>query len=140
MDAASGEVSLELVSGGRRVFESRGRWLHPLLELEEFLALRPLDRSTLELRDKIVGRAAALLIVRLGIPRVHAGILSRCGEAVFRERGVRYSFDTLVDRIACRTEELLRDVSDPEDAHAIVVERARAARPAAPSASRGSPS
>jgi hypothetical protein len=135
----STDVSLELLSEGRRVFASRGRWLHPLLELEEFLRSRPLDRRTLSLRDKIVGRAAALLIVRLGIPEVHAGILSRCGEAVFRERGVRCTRDSLVDRIACRTEDLLADVSDPEAAHAIIVERARASRSAAPSALPGSP-
>lgn len=128
MTAESGEVSLELLESGVRVFSSRGKWLHPLLELEEFLAHRGVARQGLSLRDKIVGKAAALLIVRLGIPEVHAGILSHPAEAIFRERGVRYTFDNLVERIACRTEELLSDVSDPEAAHALVVGRASAAR------------
>jgi hypothetical protein len=132
----AGEVSLELLENGVRVFSSRGKWLHPLLDLEEFLAHRNPAREDLSLRDKIVGRAAALLIVRLGIPEVHAGILSRPAEAIFRERGVRYTFDSLVERIACRTEELLSDVTDPEAAHVLVVARARAAR-SRPSASGG---
>lgn len=132
MTTGSENVSLELLSDGVVVFSSGGRWLHPLLELEEFLAGRTLARQGLSLRDKIVGRAAALLIVRLCIPEVHAGILSRPGEAVFRERGVRYTFDTLVERIACRTEELLSNVVDPEAAHELVLARARAAKATTP--------
>jgi zinc transport system ATP-binding protein len=120
------EVSLEVSRDGVRVFVSAGRWLYPLLDLEEFLAKRSVDPSRLSLRDKIVGRAAALLIVRLGIQEVHAGILSRLGEEIFRTRGIRFSCDELVERIACQTEELLRDVTDADEAHALIVSRARA--------------
>jgi hypothetical protein len=43
--------------------------------------------------------------------------------------GVALSWDTLVDEIACRTEGILREVTDPEEACSILAERARGARP-----------
>ena len=131
------EPSLELTLDGRVLFSSGLRWLHPLLELEEYLASRPVDVARCLLRDKIVGRAAALLMVRLGVRAVHAGLLSRLGEEIFLSRGVRYTSDGLVDRIACRTEDLLREVTDPEEAHRLIVARAAATRRSSPAASGG---
>jgi hypothetical protein len=125
---ARDDVSLEVRSGGVVVFTSSGKWLHPLLELEEYLDSRDLDRSGLSLRDKVIGKAAALLIVRLGIRDVHAGLLSRGGAEALLRHGVRVSCDELVERIACQTEDLLAGVTDPEEAHVLVVSRARLAR------------
>jgi hypothetical protein len=119
--------TLEVRQNGRLVFASDGKWLHPLLDLERFLQAGAFDPASLTLRDKIVGRAAALLIARLRIPAVHAGLISRLGERALASRGVRVTWDRIVDRIECQTEGLLENVDDPEEAHRIVVERARAA-------------
>ena len=74
------ETSLELYLGNELLFSSRGRWLHPLFELEEFLKGNNYDPRSLLLKDKIICKAAALLIVRLGIVQVRAGILSKSGK------------------------------------------------------------
>jgi hypothetical protein len=116
--------SLELFSDSRLVFSSAGKWLHPLFELEEFLAESGLDPAGLSLRDRIVGKAAALLIARLGIRRVQAGILSRLGKQVLEARGVEHSWDQLVEAIACQTEAALAQVEDPEQAYAWLRQRA----------------
>lgn len=116
--------SLEVFSDGLQVFASDGKWLHPLFELEDFLAASPLARATLSLRDRIVGKAAALLIARLGIRRVHAGLLSRLGLEVFEAQGVKVSWGQLVERIACQTESALAEVQDPEAAYALLRKRA----------------
>ncbi len=118
---------------GRAVFVSEGRWLHPLLELEQFLRERGLDASRGEIRDKVVGRASAFLVVRMGVRRVHAALLSRLGKDVLERAGVDATWDELVDEIACRTEGLLREVTDPEEAYGIILQRAEAARRKAPS-------
>jgi hypothetical protein len=131
--------SLEARQGITVVFASSGKWLHPLLDLEQHLARTGLDPAPLALRDKIVGKAAALLIVRMGIRTLHAGILSRLGESALRAHGVRVTWDALVDHIDCRTEELLADVHDPDEAHALIVERARSAREAGAGAAAGRP-
>jgi zinc transport system ATP-binding protein len=110
--------SLELYLDSRVVFSSAGKWLHPLFELEDFLAESGLERGALSLRDRIVGKAAALLIVRLGIRRVHAGILSRLGKEVLEAHQVAFTWDQLVEAIACRTESALARVQDADAAYA----------------------
>lgn len=117
MPPAPPRASLELSLDSRVLFRSAGKWLHPLFELEDFLADSGLARGDLSLRDRIVGKAAALLIVRLGIRRVHAQILSRLGREVLQAHGATLSWDRLVDRIACRTEALLAEEKDPQAAY-----------------------
>jgi zinc transport system ATP-binding protein len=88
--------------------------------LESYLADHTFQRDTLILQDKIVGKAAALLIHRLGFRTVQAGILSRLGEAVLQRHAITYTSEQLVDRIHCQTEELLAMVEDPEAAYLLV--------------------
>lgn len=116
--------SLEVFSDSLRVFSSAGKWLHPLFELEDFLAANPLARDALSLRDRIVGKAAALLIVRLGIRRVHAEILSELGKEVLEAACVSLSWDQLVPVISCQTESALAQVQDTEEAYALLRQRA----------------
>ena len=80
--------------------------------------------ETLSLQDKIIGKAAALLIHRLGFRTVQAGILSRLGEAVLQRHGIAYTYEQLVEHIHCQTEELLATVEDSEEAYQLVKIRA----------------
>jgi zinc transport system ATP-binding protein len=121
------DVSLEFLIDDRVLFTSVGKWLHPLFELEQFVKAEDLDARRGEIRDKVVGRGSAFLIVRLGVRKVHAGILSLRGKDVFDRAGVTCTGDQLVDRIACSTEDILRDITDPEAAYGILSERARKA-------------
>jgi hypothetical protein len=118
------EPTLTVLHESTPIFTSHGKWLHPLFELEEYLADHAFQPANLLLQDKIVGKAAALLILRLGFRTVHAGILSRLGEAVLQHYGIAYSYEQLVDRIYCQTEELLATVEDPEAAYQLVKVRA----------------
>ena len=119
------ELSLIILRDGVPVFTSAGKWLHPLFELEDYLAEHGLAPGNLILQDKIIGKAAALLIHRLGFCTVESGILSRLGEAILQRHGITYSYEKLVDRIHCQTEALLAEVDDTEAAYRLVKERAR---------------
>ncbi|MGA2762024.1 MAG: DUF1893 domain-containing protein [Spirochaetia bacterium] len=124
-------TTLEFSIDGRVLFRSTGKWLHPLFDLERFLRDRRVDPRGGEIRDKIVGRGSAFLIVRMGIRNVHAGLLSRLGKDVLDTAGASCSWESLIDRIQCRTEGLLRDVTDAEQAHRILADLAEAdSRPA----------
>jgi len=123
--------SLQVFLGERLVFVSDGRWLHPLFDLEEFLKGSGYPPEELSASDRIVGKAAALLLARMGIRTLHAGILSRLGEGVLKQRKVAYRFDSRVDRIDCATEQLLSDIDDLEIAYRLLVDRARRPPPAA---------
>ncbi len=120
----STEPSLQLLQRGKLIFQSYGNWLHPLFELEDFLGMNDHPLAEMLLRDKIIGKAAALLIVRLGIRQVEAGLLSRLGENTLKANGIRYTFRERVDRISCQTEELLKSCDDPDKAYGILAKRA----------------
>lgn len=112
--------SLEVYRDDQLIFFSDGKWLRPLLELHDFLAGQDYDPERLVLKDKIVGKAAALIQVYLGVKNVHASMLSRLARAVFEEFQIRYDYDQLVDRIQCRTEDLLEKESNPKAAYELV--------------------
>ena len=118
------EPTLTVVYEGTPIFTSYGNWLYPLFELEAYLAEHPSQPAKLLLQDKIIGKAAALMIHRLGFRTVKAGVLSRLGEAVLQRHGIVYTYEQLVDRIHCQTEELLATVEDPEEAYRLVKIRA----------------
>ena len=118
------DVTLRAFHGQRQVFSSIGKWLHPLFELEEFLRTASYSPHLLRVEDKIVGKAAALLLVRLGIREVRAGVLSELGREVLERFHVVFSAEQTVQRIDCQTEILLAEVEDPEQAYRIVAARA----------------
>ena len=104
------QPTLELFSASQPVFSSAGKWLHPLFELEDFLdgAGSGLDRASLSLRDRIAGKAAALLIVRLGITAI-ASLLETKQRMAFEQlvlecaskvsRAIGYSGDFFRDKL-----------------------------------------
>ena len=118
------EPTLTVVYEGTPIFTSYGNWLYPLFELEAYLAEQHLQPERLVLQDKIIGKAAALLIHRLGFRTVKAGVLSRLGEAVLQRYGIAYTYEQSVDSIRCQTEELLATVEEPEEAYRLVKVRA----------------
>ena len=116
--------TLEVYLGEELIFSSHGKWLYPLFELEDFLAGAGLEAAQLTVKDKIVGRAAALLEIRLGVGRVDAGIMSELGRRALERHNVEYEYEMLVERILCKTEELLDGEYDPERAYEMLKARA----------------
>ena len=117
-------TTLTVFCNGTPIFTSYGKWLYPLFELEAYLAAHPIQPESLILQDKIIGKAAALLIIRLGFRTIQAGVLSRLGEAILQRYEIVYTYEQLVERIHCQTEELLSTVEDPEEAYRLVKIRA----------------
>jgi len=115
---------------GEPLFSSSGRWLHPLFELEQFMSAHSgpggglaASAPGLFLRDRVIGSAAAFLILRLGLCEVEADIAGRRALQLLRERGVSAEANACVEAIGCATEQLLKDVSDPEAAYRMLAER-----------------
>lgn len=116
--------SVSAPPGTAPLFESAGKWLHPLFELKEFLENnRQIDPGYLILRDRIIGRAAAFLIVQMGIKNVGAEIVSRRALSLFASKGLVPSAGTVVDKISCQTEDLLAGVEDFAEAWQLLSER-----------------
>jgi len=118
--------ALEVYAGDQPVFRCDGKWLFPLFEFENFMNNHGLAPAELTVHDKIVGKAAALLLVRLKVARVVAAVLSRPAQAALEHFCVPYRYTTLVERITCETEQLLLNEWDPETAYDLVKNRIQA--------------
>ncbi len=118
------EYALELKYKGKTIFSSNGKWLYPLFDLEKFLEKGNYDPDELILYDKIIGKASAFMIIRLGIRKVKGGVVSKPAETAFKKWDVEYSTEKQIALIDCKTEKLLMDISDPEEVYQIVRTRA----------------
>ena len=84
----------------------------------------PAEIALADVRDKVIGKAAALLIVRLGVGCVHGDVMSELAVKVFSQSGIPHTFDKLVKRIDCQTEEILLEIDDQDIAFRILCKRA----------------
>ena len=118
------EHSLIISHNGTPVFTSDQHWLHPLFEFEDFLSSGSWAPGELFLSDKIAGKAAACLIVYLGVRRCHIELLSERAIPVFRANGIEFTYDRLVEHIQCRTEDLITDSMSIADSYLFLRKRA----------------
>jgi hypothetical protein len=115
--------SLEVYYQNELIFFSDRNWIYPLLELETFLKKTDHPVQELVVHDKIVGKAAAILMVYFRISRVKAQLISRLGKETLIHFKVNFDYQQLVDRIFCQTEELLQEEMDPNAAYRLLTKR-----------------
>lgn len=103
-----------------------GRGIAPLLAI----ASDESDLRGASVADLIVGKAAALLMVRAGVSEVYAEVMSEAGERTLSEHDIPHSCGLLVPYIIDRTgkdvcpmERAVADVSDPAEAYAVLSAR-----------------
>jgi hypothetical protein len=94
-------------------------WLDSGIDLQGFCAA-----------DKVAGRAAAFLYVRLGVKEVYADVMSEGAAAVFAEYGIEAKTATSVKNIInragtgnCPMEEAVKDVDEPGSAERVLREK-----------------
>ena len=108
------------VKKGDKVFTSSDRGVKPLLHLleneKDFL-------KGASVADKVIGKAAALLMVLGEVKEVHTGVISEPAAEVFEKHNITFFFDKKVERIInrkvdglCPMETLCIDVEEPSEA------------------------
>lgn len=107
------------------VFQSDEKWLYPLFSLEDFLEDHPINMKQCLVHDKVVGKAASMLIARLKPGRVHGVLMSKLAVGFLEQVGIPYSYDQVVDRIQCKTETIMFNVDDIDEAYKILCTRAK---------------
>lgn len=121
------DLSCVLV-GQDKVFRSKDRGVKPLLDLirkdekvEGYVAA-----------DTVVGRAAALLYIKLGVIFVYGKLMSKKAVEIFEENGIDYEYMTLVEYIKnrdgkdlCPLEKSVWDIHDSEKGYIAICETAR---------------
>ena len=78
----------------------------------------------LDVADKIVGKASAMLLTLSGVRSVYALTLSKAGQAIFEKYDIPYRYDVLTDYIEnrshdgmCPMEMTVKDIDDLEEAY-----------------------
>ncbi|MFH0897440.1 MAG: DUF1893 domain-containing protein, partial [Candidatus Bathyarchaeota archaeon] len=93
-------LNLIIVKDGRTIFKSIKEGMQPLLE-----AIRSLDAPTLKdsiVTDKMVGKAAALLISYFKAKEVHCTLISVRATEVLKRHEIKYYSEKLLPEIANR--------------------------------------
>lgn len=120
------ELNLIIVEENRTLFTSSEEGMKPLIE-----AINRVGVSTLEdviVIDKIVGKAAALLISYFKAKEVHCIVLSTKGRTVLDNHRIKHYEERLTPEIMnrrgtglCPFEQAVRDVDDPREGYERVI-------------------
>ena len=118
--------TIAVVSNGE-VFTSHERGVKPLLHL---LSERKGFLKGSSVADKVIGKAAALLMVLGEIKEVHTLIISEQAIKVFEKYNIPCFYDKKVDRIVNRTgdglcpmESLCLNIDNPQEAMTKIIEK-----------------
>jgi len=114
-------LSLVIVKDGKVIFKSN---LHGIVGLLQAINSLGKQLNLTSVADKVVGRAAALLMVYSRISDVYATIISKDGLMILRKNGIKAEYDNLVPRIMnrrgddiCPFEKISSTARSPEEAY-----------------------
>ncbi len=114
-------LSLVITKRGKVIFETEASGVRGLLE-----AIRKFGKETAgaSAADRVVGRAAALLLTYSGVVSVFAITISESGVDVLKKHKIIFAFEGQVPRIlnqrridVCPFEKIVAEVSDPKVAY-----------------------
>ena len=116
-------TTLCVYAGDELIFSNGEKWLMPLFALEDFFKTYDGPRSDLLAHDTAVGKAACVLMSRMGIKKIHANIASALAIGYIAElngaRGaldpIELSYDMSVRRLLCATEDYLESMHDSDE-------------------------
>lgn len=109
-------------SGRLREFCRQG-----VIDLFQLLSDEPAFLQGASMADRVVGRGAALLMVKGGVKEVFTFVLSQPALDVLRQAGITVTYDTLQPNIINRTgtdicpvEKLTADTTNPDEAFRLI--------------------
>jgi hypothetical protein len=120
----SGTVTCIVMKDDKVVYEADGRGVAPLMELYDT------DRQKFKgaaVADKIIGKAAAMIICSAQAAAVYGEIMSRAAVQYLTERGIDHRYGRCVDIISNRTghgicpiEKCVLEIDDPHEGIGII--------------------
>ncbi|MEM2926462.1 MAG: DUF1893 domain-containing protein [Candidatus Bathyarchaeia archaeon] len=118
-------LSLLILKNGKIVYKSRDGGIAPLLEAIDVVGLGSLSGSIVV--DKVVGKAAALLIAYFQAKEVFAKIMSWMGAGILKREGIKFVAKEFVENIRnrdgtglCPFEALVSEVEDSQEAYRLL--------------------
>lgn len=99
--------TLNIFNGDELIFSSKSNWLNPLFEADDFFTNCPKKFNNLVAHDTAGGKAAAALMIRMNIKRVHFNLISEKALDLLNEYNIETIYEKKVDKLLCMTEDLL---------------------------------
>jgi zinc transport system ATP-binding protein len=112
--------TLNIFDGTELIFSSRGNWLNPLFEAEEFFNKSTSKYDNLMAHDTAGGKAAAALMIRFNIKRVRFNLVSDLASDILEKHNVELLYDRKVEKLKCITEDMLKDIEDIDKIYAFL--------------------
>lgn len=126
---AAETASFIVIRNGKIVHSAEGRGVKPVMQV---LDGNPDILKGATVVDKIIGKAAALLLVLGGVNRVHGVVMSASGFEYLQKTGISVSYTTKIDVVSDRTgtgicplELSVQNVESPQMAYAKLKETIR---------------
>ncbi len=116
-----------VICAGDKLYTSKRRGVKPLVDCfiehgEDFVGASA--------ADKVVGKGAAFIYLRLGVRAVYAAVISRAAYSLLQSRSIEIEYDLLVDSIInrqgngiCPFEETVLDIDDENEAYFKIIEK-----------------
>ena len=110
---------------GEQMIILDGKGIKPLLELMK----KQIALSEYSVADKIVGKAAALLFIKMKVSSVYGSVMSEKARDIFLHYNIPFFYKTLTKEIInrrgddiCPIEKAVENVNDPEKAYVILTD------------------
>lgn len=117
--------SFVAINAGEEIFTSSKKGVAPIMELIE----RNANLKGAAAADKIIGGAAAFLLVKCGVAYVYGDVMSEKAVSILNRYHIPYSYSRLVPFIKnrrgdglCPMERLCMNVNTPDEAYIIIRE------------------
>ena len=118
-------ATLVAVNNGE-FYISHDRGVAPILKQ---LDTNPLLFCGASVADKVIGKAAAMLLVKYGVKKIHAVLVSDNALSYLKDKAVTITYETSVDHIInrdktdmCPMEKCVFDVNDEDEAETLIRE------------------
>ncbi len=122
------DYTCTLIRDDKIVASSKAIGIKPILDVIN----SGIDASGCIAIDKIVGKAAALLYIYMGVSKVYAEVMSKAAEEILKAEGIVYEYETLVEKIInrrgddiCPMEKAVIGIDTPEKALKAVSRRVK---------------
>ncbi len=119
--------SLMIYKNGELIFESSLKGIRPHLKAINELGEKLEDTLVV---DKILGRAAAFLVIYIKAAEAITTVLSTPGKRVLEKYGVKFSYREEVPHIKkkngviyCPYERMVQGIEDPDEAYKAIIEK-----------------
>ena len=120
-----------VIKQGESYYQFTERGIRPFMSLLE----NETDLTGTSCADKVVGKAAALLMQKAEIAAVYAAVISEPASEVLKKAGIEWEYGKIVPRIEnrrgdglCPMESAVMDISDADEAYAVLREKLKTAK------------